>query len=338
MQSRGLDRGMQERDLDLDVTDAVPLGEPAHVSVTIVLPDPAAVGPEPVVCFAKPGAGLARPYFTEDLPGPARGAQAAWHARRGWVFVAVDHLGSGGSSHHDPKRTASYATVVGASAAAEQEVLDRLRSGTLAPGFPALTDPLVLGIGQSMGACLTVVQQAHHRSYDGIGVLGYSALNLRPPTPPGRPPCVLPWRLRDAPSTVVNEPAIAGDTRTGLAHFQDAAWSFFADDVDRSAVRLGDPTAPWVSTRIPSLIATVTTPGSIASEAAAIDVPVLLAMGDRDVVVDPAGEPRAYLSCSSIDLFVCPAMGHLHNFAGTRELLWRRIETWAAWASAQRHR
>src|SRR5262245_61467912 len=144
MQSHCLDRDMQELDLDLDVTGAVALGEPAHVSVTIVLPDPAGVGPAPVVCFAKPGAGLARRYFTEDLPGPARGAQAAWHAQRGWVFVAVDHLGSGGSSHHDPERTASYAAVVGASAAAEQEVLDRLRAGTLAPGFPALADPLVL--------------------------------------------------------------------------------------------------------------------------------------------------------------------------------------------------
>jgi len=24
-------------------------------------------------------------------------------------------------------------------------------------------------------------------------------------------------------------------------------------------------------------------------------------------------------------------MAHMHNFAGTRELLWQRIETWADW-------
>jgi hypothetical protein len=26
----------------------------------------------------------------------------------------------------------------------------------------------------------------------------------------------------------------------------------------------------------------------------------------------------------------------MHNFAGTRELFWRRIETWAAWVRAVR--
>jgi hypothetical protein len=27
-------------------------------------------------------------------------------------------------------------------------------------------------------------------------------------------------------------------------------------------------------------------------------------------------------------------MGHMHNFASTRELFWQRIETWAAWVQA----
>ena len=61
-----------------------------------------------------------------------------------------------------------------------------------------------------------------------------------------------------------------------------------------------------------------------------------MALGERDVLVDPRGEPRAYESARSVDLFVCPRMGHMHNFAGTRELFWRRIETWAAWVRAVR--
>ena len=61
---------------------------------------------DPVVCFAKPGAGYSRGYFTEDLPGPGpgAGAQADWHAARGWIFVSVDHLGVGESSQHEPER------------------------------------------------------------------------------------------------------------------------------------------------------------------------------------------------------------------------------------------
>jgi hypothetical protein len=40
-------------------------------------------------------------------------------------------------------------------------------------------------------------------------------------------------------------------------------------------------------------------------------------MGERDVVADPRGEPRACSSAASVDLFVCQRMAHMHNFAGT---------------------
>ena len=78
------------------------------------------------------------------------------------------------------------------------------------------------------------------------------------------------------------------------------------------------------------------TPGGAAPEAAAVRCPVLVALGERDVLVDPRGELRAYLSSPSVDFFVCPRMAHMHNFAGTRELFWRRIETWAHWVRAVR--
>ena len=67
-------------DLQIDVTEAAGLGEPAHIALTVTAPDDAAAA-DPVVCFAKPGAGYSRGYYTEDLPGPGPGAQAAWHAR-----------------------------------------------------------------------------------------------------------------------------------------------------------------------------------------------------------------------------------------------------------------
>ncbi len=71
--------------------------------------------------------------------------------------------------------------------------------------------------------------------------------------------------------------------------------------------------------------------GAVAPEAAAVTVPVLAAFGERDVCADPKGEARAYLSATSVDLFICPRMGHMHNFASTRELFWQRIDTWADW-------
>ncbi|HEX4161263.1 MAG TPA: hypothetical protein VHZ05_02125, partial [Acidimicrobiales bacterium] len=74
----------------------------------------------------------------------------------------------------------------------------------------------------------------------------------------------------------------------------------------------------------------------VLAEAAAITAPVLVAMGERDVLVDPRGEVRAYASSPSVDLYVCPRMAHMHNFAGTREEFWARIETWGEWVRALR--
>jgi hypothetical protein len=115
------------------------------------------------------------------------------------------------------------------------------------------------------------------------------------------------------------------------------AWGFHYADVDAATLAADmqrDTELPaWASATIPGAVgSSCLAPGAIAPEAAAVLAPVLVAMGERDVVADPKGEPRAYLSATSVDLFVCPRMGHMHNFAGTRELMWQRIETWAEWA------
>jgi alpha-beta hydrolase superfamily lysophospholipase len=333
-------------DLDIDVSDAAALGEAASIALTVHLPDPNALGSEPVVCFAKPGGGYSKGYYTVDLPGPARGAQAEWHAERGWVFVSVDHLGVGGSStHHDGTRL-DHTTLAAASQAAEQEVLRRLADRSLVEGYPPIGEPLILGIGQSMGGLMTVIQHGRYHCYDGIGVLGYSAVHTHPPVRPGDTPVVAPWLPRDTllrePMVVLNPARVAtarrrsGVPSSGVAY----GWGFHYDDVDPELVRqdLEDfPTRhgnlpPWGSaTRPDAVAASSLTPGVIAPEAAAVEVPVLVAMGERDVIADPKGEPRAYLSATSVDLFICPRMGHMHNFASTREHFWKRIDTWAAW-------
>ena len=331
---------MRSVDLQVDVTEAAGLGEPAHIALTVTVPDeqpPAA----PLVCFAKPGAGYSRGYFTADLPGAGFGSQAAWHASRGWTVVSVDHLGVGESSQHDPDAL-TFSTVVAAAQAAEADVLQKLAAGTLMDGLAAVERPVRIGIGQSMGGSLTVLQQGRYHCYDGIGVLGYGVFRTLPPTPPGVPDLVLPWTPRDVlPSTGVftNAPALAdaGGGAVSLAwgfHFDDVDPAVVARDMDDYPARHGD-LPPWGSATIPGTVALwCVSPGSTLTEAAAIRCPVLLAVGERDVVVDPWGEPRAYGSALSVDLFVCPRMAHMHNFAGTREVLWRRIETWADWVRA----
>jgi len=327
------------------------------VTASIVLPEPDRLGERPLVCFAKPGGSYSRGYYTCALPGPAEGAQAAWHAGRGWIFAALDTLGCGDSSKHDPEAL-DFATVSAAAAAAEQEILLRLANGVLLADYPPVHQPVVIGIGQSLGGSLVIHQQAHHRSYDGIAVLGFSAVHNHPATPPGGAPIVVAWYARDhprdgdhlRPPEPLNAPALKQALAEGPR--QDAwaalAWGFHFDDVAPDVVEqdllhyeaVAHPgeapghfhPEPWMSATTPFHVARLTlTPGAVASEAAAITVPVLSAMGVRDLVVDPPGEPRAFRSARSFDLFICPRLGHMHNFGGTRALFWQRIHAFGEW-------
>lgn len=349
---------MLRREIEIDVTDALGWAEPVRVAATLVLPDPEHLPETPILCFAKPGGGYSRGYFTEALPGPADGAQAAWHAGRGWIFAAMDPIGTGSSTRHPPEAL-SFTAVARAMHAAEEDIVLRLANAMAAPGYPAVHRPVRIGIGQSMGGGLAVVQQGRHHSYDGVAMLGFSAVHSHPPSPPGAPAMVVPWFPRDGlfvqPPTVVNEIAVA----SALAELPpDAAWtalawSFFYDDVAPDVVEANlvhfdrmmagtearfpasGTDAAWQSDATLERITQASlTPGAIAAEAAAVRVPVLCAMGERDFVPDPAGEARAFKSARSVDLFQCPRMAHMHNFASTRALLWRRIELFGAWCAA----
>ncbi|MBB3982025.1 pimeloyl-ACP methyl ester carboxylesterase [Sphingobium fontiphilum] len=79
-----------------------------------------------------------------------------------------------------------------------------------------------------------------------------------------------------------------------------------------------DPLPEWRSATTPPCSVYMVAPGAVALEAVAVRVPVLIAMGERDVVPDSIGAPRAYESAEDIQLFICPGRAHMHNFAPSR--------------------
>ncbi|HKA14365.1 MAG TPA: hypothetical protein VKH41_05065 [Myxococcota bacterium] len=93
--------------------------------------------------------------------------------------------------------------------------------------------------------------------------------------------------------------------------------------------------APWRSARVPAFASSLLDPGYVASDAAAIDVPVFVAAGERDVVPDLRVEPTAYRRAGDITLFEQPRSAHMHNFASTRALLWERLASWYASCAAR---
>jgi hypothetical protein len=72
---------------------------------------------------------------------------------------------------------------------------------------------------------------------------------------------------------------------------------------------------------------------------AAIIVPVLVAIGERDVIADPKGKARAYQSFKSIDLYICPRIGHLlepENSSGVVSRLgWNRFGRIRKWQGCE---
>lgn len=345
--------GMLQLEVSVDVSDAAGLGVAAVVMATVTLPEPEALPDRPLVCVAMPSSSYARGYYTCDLPGAGSGAQAAFHAGRGWIFVALDWLGCDRESAIDADDL-GYSVLAAAAHAAQAEIILRLANGVLAPGYPAIGQPCVIGVGHSLGGALLICQQARHRSFDGIGVLGFSAVHSHPATPPGGTEVAVAWYQRDARLEECREPLnaaalAAAPPAAAQAAWEAIAWGFHYDDVPPDVVEQdlahyegiaggGDPVAPsppWYARRTPQRAARSTlTPGVVAPEAAAITVPVLSAMGERDLVPDPRGEARAYASARSIDLFVCPRMGHVHNMAGTRSMLWQRIHLFGAWCAS----
>jgi pimeloyl-ACP methyl ester carboxylesterase len=69
--------------------------------------------------------------------------------------------------------------------------------------------------------------------------------------------------------------------------------------------------------------------GSPAARRASIEVPVLLAVGEHDIVGPPAELPGYFPASTDVQVEVVPGAYHNTNVAPSRQLLWDRIARWA---------
>jgi len=324
---------MQRVELRLDVNGSIALSGPLEIAATVFLPPADALGEAALAVFALPGGGYSRGYYDLEFEGHRGYSQAQYQARRGSVFIAVDHLGVGASStaHLDRLRVEDIAA---ANDSAVRQVADRLRQGGLVPGYPALPRLCCVGIGQSMGGCITVIMQARHRTYEAIGVLGYSAIHTALPQPDeaafraglsggGRDA----GREADVSRLSLQQASVRTANYVYPFHWEDVPRDILdADMAGGYPIRSQPP--PWGSATLPNCAIAMMSPGFIKAEAAAVDVPVFIGLGKRDIAMNPHSEPAAYpLSCD-VTLQVVPRMAHMHNFASTRGLLWQRLGDW----------
>ncbi len=331
MRARNLDKPLV---VHTEVSGIAQLPGPFHTVASVFLPAPTQMTSPPVVVFAFPGGGYSRGYYSFDLPGATGGGQAGYHtSRQGWIVVTCDHLGVGESSIPDPVNL-TLENVVAANRLTIEHVSELLATGSLAVSFPAIDPPVRLGMGHSMGGCFTILLQGRAAIFDGVAILGYSAIAPTVPVRGGQG-STISSDILDRADTLEAAQSAVGDLRYAF-HYEDVPEAIVEKDLSDFPTCHGQ-LPPWGSATIPRCSTAMTQAGVVTKEAAAIAVPVFLAVGEIDGVPNPRAEPAAYANSPDITVFCCPRMAHMHNFAGTRTRLWDRLGIWGSGAGTIPH-
>jgi len=306
-----------------DVSAAVDLPGSHEIAVSVVAPADFGRSRDATLLCCLPGGSLSRTYYDLEIDGDRRFSFAEFMAGRGFATLALDHLGVGESTRPDDGYALDVLRLVRANQAALAQATTRLRAGDAKEGRPPLAELRSIGIGHSMGSCLTVFQQAHYAPHAGIVLMSFTTRGL-------------PHFLSEG------ERAFAGDPHGARAKLPELIRARFGtpypappDGAGREEA-YGVGTAPPQARRAlrqattqlaagPGILSMI--PGAFAPEAQAIGVPVFLAVGDHDLhAADHAsGEfPRS----PEVVAYTLPDCWHCHNVANTRERLWARIAAW----------
>jgi alpha-beta hydrolase superfamily lysophospholipase len=318
---------MPMRSFDLLIPSNVRLdGEPSlHSAATVFLPALPGAASAALVCLA--GGNMNRRYFDLQVEGDDSFSFAAQMTARGFIVVAIDHLGLGDSSRPADGYALTPSVLAQANAHATADVLARIREGRLAPDVCAMPSLRSLGVGHSMGAMLTILQQAGAHQHAGVALLGFSTRGLPKFVPDdvralAAEPVALRARLVEFARRMFGVPYPR--IRTSGGKHTELYGSDAADPRGVAALKAAtDCLLP-----VPALLSMI--PGNVAPEAADIDVPVFLGLGERDMAGPPVEAPRAFTSSPEVRLEVFAGAGHSHFLFASRVDLFDRLAAWSA--------
>jgi pimeloyl-ACP methyl ester carboxylesterase len=318
-------------DVAIDVSGSCAVDGDLSIAATVFLPRSEVLGHDVTVVYALPGGGYSRGYYDMQFDGHTGYSQAEHHVSHGLVFVAIDHLGVGASTPAvaDQVRVEDIAA---ANDAAVRAISDMIESGAVAPGYPPARIARRVGIGQSMGGAVTVIMAAVRRTYDAIAILGYSGIHTMLPFPDEQQADAVAGLIHESRNDDPSSQSVARTSTVIPEFLYPFFWSDVPADVVDEDIRGGYPLrqeAPiFGSATLPSCAVAMLSPGYVAAEAAAVNCPVFIGLGERDTAREPHREPSAYERSVDITLFVCDQMAHMHNFASTRVKLWDRLVGW----------
>ncbi|GAB3597018.1 alpha/beta fold hydrolase [Microbacterium tumbae] len=315
--------GTKPRDLRVGLGADFALGADLECAVTVHVP----VVPPRAALFCYPGGGYSRDYFDLSFPGRTGYSMAEALVDEGFLVVRCDHLGVGGSSHPERPERIRPVDLAAANSRVVRELAARIANGTLAQELPAQAGLALIGIAHSMGGGLLTIQQSLFADFDGIAMMGWSAVSMptsaRMSALTGLPP--EPRMLAPEPPPP-RHPGYARVSRGSVQHY----WYHWGD-VPPDVIEADDLAA----VEFPPCAGSMNEPGIAAAHAASIDVPVHLVAGERDLRLPDSDEPGAYPASPRVEFAVLPRSAHCHNMAGTRAIAWRGIADWAGTVTAR---
>ena len=308
--------------LTFDVTGAIGTDEQLTQAAWLFLPERPADARGVLLCLA--GGTYDKHYWHIDIDGHPGYSFGEHLADYGFVIIAVDHLGIGESTDPTASGPVGLELLTKGDAEVARQVRERLRRGELHEDLPP-TNPPLIGVGHSMGACLTTMVQATTHPYDAVVLLGYGVqiTNVYQDTPDAA-------ELEERVQQNIEASCQLSGAKPTDAHLYAPrgylADLFYAGEVPQDVIDADTA----VQSRTPlRAAAEVTTPGMVERYASQVDVPVFLGFGAAlDVSPNPYSEPANYTGSPDVTLHLVPSSGHCHNFASHRTQLWDRIARW----------
>lgn len=298
--------------LRLDVGPLAEGGEPITLALDLYRPERLAA--RPVLFWCVPGGGVTRDYY--DLRDPAAPEDdgfsfAAAMAAAGHIVVTVDPAGVGEST----RPADGYMLTTEAVAEGNARALVKLRAVPVA-GLPSLADLPLIGTGHSAGAMIDVVHQAATRDFDAMALFCFGTAGL-------------PEYMDDTHRAAIAEPDGGRSRIVELARARFGTEPYLPAPVHDKDTPSGRALKRVMDRVLANIGMHAMLPGNVAKELAALDVPVFLSVGDRDMTGPPHLLPRDYAACPDFTLHVVPTSGHHVFVAPGADRLFRRFIHWA---------
>ena len=309
--------------LRIDADVDLPGEDKLNLAAEIWLP-PSGAANAAFVCL--PGGGMNRRFYNlEPDETDDSFSFAQQMAKRGFISVLIDHLGIGESDRPEDGYALTPEILTWANAGAARYIINGLRKGSL--GTQAMPNLVSIGVGHSMGAMLTVLQQAGYHQHDALVLLGFGTRGLPDYLKPeARELAADPAKVRAELVRLARDffsvpyPRITRGPRGGSTDLYGAG---NVDPRGVEAIKAAiEPILP-----VPAFMSML--PGNVAPEAAQIDVPVFLGIGEKDLVGPPQDVPAAFSGSPAVTLHILPGAGHSHFLFPARTELFDKVAGWA---------